>query len=158
MKAQSAFKQWGQSLVEFALILPLLLMFSFFILDFSRAIYYYSSLQNAAREGARFGVTYIYIDQSLTSAIEDEIAKSTRLHLYGLPVEDVTVFSSITNGTDVTMKYLIVKTAYCYTPITPFVDVLTRGLDDPLKPGLLDCEFLELYSSSRMRIEARLSP
>lgn len=46
----------GQTLTEFAIILPVLLVFVFTIVDLSRAAYYYSVVFNSAREGARFAV------------------------------------------------------------------------------------------------------
>jgi Flp pilus assembly protein TadG len=48
----------GQSLVEFALILPLFMLIVLGIFDFGRAIYGYSALHNAAREGARYGAVH----------------------------------------------------------------------------------------------------
>ena len=48
----------GQSLVEFALILPLFMLIVLGIFDFGRAIYAYSALHNAAREGARYGAVH----------------------------------------------------------------------------------------------------
>ncbi len=47
----------GQGLVEFALILPLLLMIVVGILEFGRIFVIYSSLYNAVREGTRYGIT-----------------------------------------------------------------------------------------------------
>jgi len=47
-------KERGQSLTEFALILPVLVLLVMAILDFGRAVYAYSVVANAAREGARF--------------------------------------------------------------------------------------------------------
>jgi Flp pilus assembly protein TadG len=44
----------GQSLVELALLLPILLLLVLGILDFGRSYYYYVSITNAAREGARY--------------------------------------------------------------------------------------------------------
>jgi len=44
----------GQSLVEFALILPILMFIVFGIVDFGLGIRSYVSLTNATREGARF--------------------------------------------------------------------------------------------------------
>lgn len=41
--------------MEFALILPVLLLMLLAILDFGRAIYAYSVISNCAREGARYG-------------------------------------------------------------------------------------------------------
>jgi Flp pilus assembly protein TadG len=46
----------GQSLVEFGLILPIFLLMVFGIVDFGRAVFAYSTLNNAAREAARVAV------------------------------------------------------------------------------------------------------
>lgn len=43
----------GQSLVEFALVLPVLFLIIFGILDLGRAVYIYNTLSNAARQGVR---------------------------------------------------------------------------------------------------------
>ena len=43
----------GQSLVEFALILPMMLVVMFMITEFGRALYMYQMLSSAARLGAR---------------------------------------------------------------------------------------------------------
>lgn len=48
----------GQDLVEFALILPLLLLLLLGIAEFSLVIFSYDTLSNAAREGARFGAVH----------------------------------------------------------------------------------------------------
>jgi hypothetical protein len=46
----------GQTLVEFALILPVFLLILMGILDLGRAVYYSSTLSNVARETARDGI------------------------------------------------------------------------------------------------------
>jgi Flp pilus assembly protein TadG len=46
--------QGGQSLVEFALALPLLLVVLLGLADFGRAFYYTTAIANAARAGAEF--------------------------------------------------------------------------------------------------------
>jgi len=46
----------SQSMTEFALIAPLLLLFIFMIVDFGRGIYYYVTIQQAVQEGARVAV------------------------------------------------------------------------------------------------------
>jgi hypothetical protein len=48
--------QESQALIEFALISPLLLLLIFGVLDIGRAIFYYDTLNHAAREGARAAV------------------------------------------------------------------------------------------------------
>jgi Flp pilus assembly protein TadG len=46
----------GQSLIEFALILPMMLVVMFMITEFGRALYTYNVLNTAARAGARVAV------------------------------------------------------------------------------------------------------
>ena len=45
----------GQSLVEFALVLPVFLLMMFGLIDVGRFVYLSSTLSQAAREGARLG-------------------------------------------------------------------------------------------------------
>lgn len=48
-------KEHGQSIVEFAIVLPLLLLIVCAIIDFGWLFYNQLNLQNSVREGARFG-------------------------------------------------------------------------------------------------------
>ncbi len=52
----------GQSLIEFALIFPLLFFLVMGLFDIGRAILYYSVLNTAAREGTRFAIVQPYCD------------------------------------------------------------------------------------------------
>jgi len=49
-------RQQSQALIEFALISPVLLLLVFGIIDIGRAVFYYDTLNHAAREGARTAV------------------------------------------------------------------------------------------------------
>ncbi len=51
-------KEKGQSLVELAIILPLLLLILLGIIDFGRVFYSYVTITNASREGARYGALH----------------------------------------------------------------------------------------------------
>src|SRR4029077_6080907 len=51
----------GQSLVEMAMVLPVLTFLTFGLVDFGRGYYYQVSITNAAREGARVGILNIYV-------------------------------------------------------------------------------------------------
>lgn len=53
--AHNSNAQRGQSLVEMALTLPVVLMLLMGIMDFGRMMFLYSQVSNAAREGARYG-------------------------------------------------------------------------------------------------------
>ena len=46
----------GQALVEYALVLPLLLLLVFGIIDLGIAVFSYDTIANAAREGVRYGI------------------------------------------------------------------------------------------------------
>ena len=50
----------AQSLVEMAMVLPVLALLTFGLLDFGRAYYFQVSITNAAREGARVAILNIY--------------------------------------------------------------------------------------------------
>src|SRR5207248_3738382 len=49
-------RQRSQALIEFALVSPVLLLLLFGVVDIGRAIFYYDTLNHAAREGARVAV------------------------------------------------------------------------------------------------------
>jgi len=51
----------GQSLVEMAMVLPILAFLTFGLVDFGRGYYFQVSITNAAREGARVGILNIYV-------------------------------------------------------------------------------------------------
>lgn len=57
-KQESFQRERGQDLIEFALVLPLLFIFLFGALDLGRAFFSYIAITNAAREGARYAVSY----------------------------------------------------------------------------------------------------
>ena|SRR5688500_6986644 len=115
----------GQAMVEFALIIPIFLLMIFGIIDLGRAVYAYSTLNNAAREGARVAA----VDQTLTH-IED-VASGHAVGL-GLPVTAVTVeYRSADDpddpcpaaaGTALAVGCTaIVRVAYVYTAATPLI-------------------------------------
>ncbi len=62
----------GQSIVEFALILPVFVLLLVGILDLGRAVYAFNTINNAAREGARLAI----VDQTITH-VEDFAAQRT---------------------------------------------------------------------------------
>ena len=49
--------QSSQALIEFALISPVLLLLVFGVIDIGRAVFFYDTLNHAAREGARAAVS-----------------------------------------------------------------------------------------------------
>jgi hypothetical protein len=76
----------GQSLVEFALILPILLILLLGILDFGRAVAAYNSVSNGARSGVRVAI----VNQDLP-AIEAAVESEA----FGLSDVDVTFDTNV---------------------------------------------------------------
>jgi hypothetical protein len=63
----------GQSLVEFAILLPLLVLIVFGVLDLGRAFFALITITNAAREGARFAVLKLPLADGMSTSESDKI-------------------------------------------------------------------------------------
>ncbi len=72
-------RQKGQSLVEFALVLPLFVLILVGIFDIGRAFFAYIAISNAAREGARVETFWPgkATMANVTTSIQAEIGAST---------------------------------------------------------------------------------
>jgi Flp pilus assembly protein TadG len=66
-------REKGASAVEFALVLPVLLMIIFGIIEFGFIFYDKAIITNASREGARRGIVYI----SNTAGVSSDVITST---------------------------------------------------------------------------------
>jgi hypothetical protein len=64
----ASFHERGQELVEFALILPVLLLITIGVLECGLLAYQYNTIGNAAREGARVGVVCTNNDAAIEAA------------------------------------------------------------------------------------------
>src|SRR5437867_12922393 len=60
--------QSGQSLMEFAMVLPLVLLVVFGITEFGRAYYQYNTLSKAIRNGARYMSSHTYSNANIANA------------------------------------------------------------------------------------------
>ena len=66
----------GQSLVEFAILLPILMVLFVGVLDLGRMFHAYLTIQNASREGARYGTDYPSNVTGIRAAVKAEAANS----------------------------------------------------------------------------------
>ncbi len=66
----------GQSLVEMALITPILILLLIGAADLGRAFYAYTAITNAAREGARYGASYPSNSSGIVTRVQNEVANS----------------------------------------------------------------------------------
>ena len=108
MKTHKHTHNQGQTLIEFALLVPILLTISFAIIDLGRVVYFYSAIQNSAREGARFGI----IEPFQTWEIENRVRSSAA----GL---DQSVLQVQTTWPDDAVRVHVQYTFRALTPVLP---------------------------------------
>ncbi len=140
----------GQSLVEFAMVLPLLMIMVFGIIDFGMGLRSYISLTNATREGARFGAvgnpagTYPTdcTGTSNTSIIGRVCVAMDDLRLTNLQNVTVSYPGGQTPGNSV-----VVSAHYHYNYITPLGSIVNF-----FSAGSLP-SYLNLDAETDMRLE-----
>ena len=71
---RKARRESGQGLVEFALVLPVLLLILVGLSEFARIFAIYSNLFNAAREGTRYGMVNAEDTSGILSATQSKIS------------------------------------------------------------------------------------
>jgi Flp pilus assembly protein TadG len=141
----------GQSLVEFALILPIFIFLAVVIFDFGRAVYYYNAIHNAAREGARYGVIKPNDDLGMIDAAEKY---AVGLGLDNLQISASVAPSELVGNDEVgySNTYAVTVTVdYCFVPVTPLVE---KFIIEDCSCG---CDHMRLTSEAVMRTEAKPS-
>jgi Flp pilus assembly protein TadG len=126
-------RQRGQSMVEFALTLPLLLLMLMGMLDLGRGLYAYSVVANAAREGARAGIVASTSDSAIRTAV-----RQLTVGLEAIPDNKIAITPAGSRTTGGTVK---VTVTYNFRAATPLIDTFFPG-------GVLP-----LVSSATMRVE-----
>lgn len=122
----------GAAAVEFAIVLPVLLMLVFGIIDFGRALNAQVTLTQAAREGAR-----------LEALDQDDVVTRTQAAAAGLnPVPGVSISSSCPDGDDA-----VVAVTYSFEFATPVGAIGSmfggNSYGDPItltSEGVMACE------------------
>jgi Flp pilus assembly protein TadG len=145
----------GQSLVEFALLLPVLLVIVMALFEIGRAVFYYAVLNNAAREGTRVAIVQpdcdlrfenncanIYED---TQTITCTSAASTANQVTCAEIQDKLFnLPELLDSTRTTITIYHAQNAYN----EPTVQVEIVYLFQPLLPGL------NLINNISMRVES----
>lgn len=113
VRVQGLRGQRGQSVVELALVLPVLLLLLLGMVDFGRLGAAYLSLQHAAREGVRLGIT---------GATDGEIAEQVRDAAAAVDVSRLTISIGPPEAERFPGADLTIELGYPFRPLTPFVE------------------------------------
>ena len=113
----------GAVLIEFALVLPLLLVLFAGMFDLGLAFQRYQAVTNAAREGARMAVLPGYSTAEVESRVRNYLAAS------GVPGTPTIVVSQITmtpvgGGTLFTAKKVHVQVTHVFTVLGPIATLV----------------------------------
>lgn len=103
----------GQSILEFAFTLPFLLLLLVGIFDLGRATFYYSSITNSAREGARFGI----INPDNVNGIRQRV----RDYSFGIDSDPSTLTLRVRVRRNIEANTITVSVRYMFVPATPLI-------------------------------------
>lgn len=123
----------GQSLVEFVLALPILLVIIFGIVEFAAAWRSHQVVTNVAREGARLAVLPNTTDAAITAHIDTILVQSgLNLSLRTITISCQSLSGTITTnctGTGVTGTTDIVQVDYLHTFVVlgPVLNLMCTG-------------------------------
>jgi Flp pilus assembly protein TadG len=111
----------GQSLVEFALILPIFVLVLAGLFDLGRAVYAYNTISNASREAVRVAI----VNQTATDVQNEALKQGVAL---GLSATDVTTTYADPDGSGALCPapyslgcLATVTVQYSYTAATPVI-------------------------------------
>jgi hypothetical protein len=146
----------GQSLVEFALIAPLLFAMMFILVELGIIFSIYVGLTNSAREGARAGVAYQYVQTSPASTPATNTVDADRAVLMDVAIANTLNPIIRVDGIDdlgtVAQRYTYPEPAqnnYRYGDIVR----VTLTYSHSLFFGLLGPSNISLTAQSEMRLE-----
>ena len=142
--------QRGQSLVEFALVLPILLILVFGIIDFSMGLRAYVTLTNATREGARFGAlgnSAGAYPTDCTGTNSTSVIGRVCTTMNGLSLSGVQAVSVLYPAGKAPGNSVKVSADYRYNFISPLGDLVSF-----FSAGAFN-EYIDMSASSDMRLE-----
>ncbi|MFO8241248.1 MAG: TadE/TadG family type IV pilus assembly protein [Dissulfuribacterales bacterium] len=132
--------QRGVAAVEFAIILPILIILIFGIIEFSVLLFDKAMITNAAREGARAGIVYRYnyateaYDPLDEEEIESIVMSYCQNHLISLgadsviDADDIDVIHGFNSETDDPTVTVQVRYQYNFLVLPNFISAITGNI------------------------------
>lgn len=110
----------GQSLVEFALVFPILFLLVTGFFDLGRAVFYYSSLSNSVREGTRYAIVH---EETINEVAENDgymlLQQKVEEFSFGLNPSDLTIAVVVEMDENDRRESVSITATYMFNPITP---------------------------------------
>jgi Flp pilus assembly protein TadG len=140
MKLFRSEQEKGAELLEFAFVLPLLLLICLGTIEFGRAYYTYNILAKALRDGARYAATST--TTSTGTLDSNAITKTKNLVVYGnvagsgpkiIPDLQTSQVNVVQNVVTATEQYTTVSAAYPYSPLFSLIISSTLTLRPSVK-------------------------
>ena len=121
----------AQSLVEMGITLPAFLLLVLGFIDLGRAVYYYSALGNAVREGARYASVQHNLDTT-DSVTQDNITDVVTHYSVAVPISAGDVVADrvdVDGNLDADGLYIRVSGSVDFDPVIPFLNPITMTSD-----------------------------
>jgi Flp pilus assembly protein TadG len=119
----------AQSLVEMAVTLPAFLLLILGFIDLGRAVYYYSALGNAVREGARYASVQRALDTTDTTT-QDNITDVVTHYSVSVPISAGDVVADrvdVDGNLAADGLYVRVSGSVDFDPVIPFLNPITMS-------------------------------
>lgn len=137
---RAAQDEQGQSLVEFALMLPVLVILLVGTIDVARGLQAYVSVANAVREGAREAAVHGSASGSQwgPAANDANVVTAVRGRVAGIPTQDIAVTSSWPSGNNARGSEVVVAASHTFRPIAfAFVGGATMSFSSTTRMRIL---------------------
>ncbi len=145
----------GQSLIEFALLLPLLFLLVMALFDIGRAVLYYSILNTAVREGTRYAIVQPKCDyKSNPGDCTGDYLDSYPLDCtYAQSAANINICNEVTsklfNVTELSDSTITINHVFSSTD-DPIISIDIDFLFEPITPGMTLIGDLTMHVNSQM--------
>ena len=115
----------GQSLVEFALIFPIVFLLIAGFFDLGRAVFYYSSLSNAVREATRYAIVHkTELTNAYNNPTNNSLQDKVMEYAFGVSLNRANIVVTIPPKVNNFFTTISIEATHLFQPITPGIKAL----------------------------------